>query len=163
MLDVRFSKTVNRIQQALIMELNKVAIVHLILLGLTDELTNFTITMNNPSSQAEMLEIENLAKKITTAKDAITDGGNGIPLMSVTRAWKTILKWSDKEIADNLEELRLENALAGELKKTFQIIKRTGKVLDTEIEVGALQSEVDAVLLEVIVADTDKLFIVPPL
>ena len=126
LLDVRFSKTVNRIQQALIMELNKVAIVHLILLGLTDELTNFTITMNNPSSQAEMLEIENLAKKITTAKDAITDGGNGIPLMSVTRAWKTILKWSNKEIADNLEELRLENALAGELKKTFQIIKRTG-------------------------------------
>lgn len=126
LLDVRFSKTVNRIQQALIMELNKVAIVHLILLGLTDELTNFTITMNNPSSQAEMLEIENLAKKITTAKDAITDGGNGIPLMSVTRAWKTILKWSDKEIADNLEELRLENALAGELKNTFQIIKRTG-------------------------------------
>ena len=126
LMDVRFSKTVNRIQQALIMELNKVAIVHLILLGLTDELTNFTITMNNPSSQAEMLEIENLAKKITTAKDAITDGGNGIPLMSVTRAWKTILKWSDKEIADNLEELRLENALAGELKKTFQIIKRTG-------------------------------------
>lgn len=126
LLDVRFSKTVNRIQQALIMELNKVAIVHLILLGLTDELTNFTITMNNPSSQAEMLEIENIAKKITTAKDAITDGGNGIPLMSVTRAWKTILKWSDKEIADNLEELRLENALAGELKKTFQIIKRTG-------------------------------------
>lgn len=126
LLDVRFSKTVNRIQQALIMELNKVAIVHLILLGLTDELTNFTITMNNPSSQAELLEIENLAKKITTAKDAITDGGNGIPLMSVTRAWKTILKWSDKEIADNLEELRLENALAGELKKTFQIIKRTG-------------------------------------
>ena len=126
LMDVRFSKTVNRIQQALIMELNKVAIVHLILLGLTDELTNFTITMNNSSSQAEMLEIENLAKKITTAKDAITDGGNGIPLMSVTRAWKTILKWSDKEIADNLEELRLENALAGELKKTFQIIKRTG-------------------------------------
>lgn len=126
LMDVRFSKTVNRIQQALIMELNKVAIVHLILLGLTDELTNFAITMNNSSSQAEMLEIENLAKKITTAKDAITDGGNGIPLMSVTRAWKTILKWSDKEIADNLEELRLENALAGELKKTFQIIKRTG-------------------------------------
>ena len=126
LLDVRFSRTVNRIQQALIMELNKVAIVHLILLGLTDELTNFTITMNNPSSQAEMLEIENLAKKITTAKDAITDGGNGIPLMSVTRAWKTILKWSDKEIADNLEELRLENALAGELKRTSQIIKRTG-------------------------------------
>ena len=126
LLDVRFSKTVNRIQQALLMELNKIAIIHLILLGFTDELTNFNITMNNPSSQAEMLEIENMAKKITTAKDAITDSGNGIPLMSVTRAWKTILKWSDKEISDNLEELRLEKALAAELERTSQIIKKTG-------------------------------------
>lgn len=126
LLDVRFSKTVNRIQQALLMELNKIAIIHLIMLGFTDELTNFSITMNNPSSQAEMLEIENMAKKITTAKDAITDGGNGIPLMSVSRAWKTILKWSDKEIADNLEELRLEKALAAELERTSQIIKKTG-------------------------------------
>lgn len=126
LLDVRFSKTINRIQQALLMELNKVAIIHLIILGFTDELTNFTLTMNNPSSQAEMLEIENMSKKITAAKDAISDNGNGIPLMSVTRAWKKILKWSDKEISDNLEELRLESALAAELKRTTQIIKRTG-------------------------------------
>lgn len=126
LLDVRFAKTVNRIQQSLIMELNKIAIIHLILLGFTDELTNFSITMNNPSSQAEMLEIENMAKKITAAKDAVTDGGNGIPIMSLTRAWKKIFKWSDKEISDNLEELRLEKALAAELEKTSQIIKRTG-------------------------------------
>lgn len=126
LLDVRFSKTVNRIQQALLMELNKVAIVHLLLLGFTDDLTNFNITMNNPSSQAEMLEIENTAKRITTAKDAVSDNGNGLPVMSLTRAWRTILKWSDKEIADNLEELRLERALAAELEKTSQIIKKTG-------------------------------------
>ena len=126
LLDIRFSRTVNRIQQYLIMELNKVAMIHLMLLGFEDELTNFTITMNNPSSQAEMLELENTAKKVTTAKDAITDGGNGIPLMSVTRAWKTIMKWTDKEISDNMEELRLEKALAAELERTSEIIKRTG-------------------------------------
>lgn len=126
LLDVRFARTVNRIQQSLIMELNKVAMIHLLLLGFTDDITNFNITMNNPSSQAEMLELENMAKKVTTAKDAITDGGNGIPLMSVTRAWKSILKWSDKEISDNLEELRLEKALAAELERTSQIIKKTG-------------------------------------
>ena len=125
LLDVRFTRTVNRIQQALLMELNKVCIIHLYLLGFKDELTNFTLTMNNPSSQAEMLELENMAKKITTAKDAITDGGNGIPVMSVNRAWKEILGWSDKEIEKNLEELRLEKALVAELEKTPQIIKRT--------------------------------------
>lgn len=126
LLDVRFTRTVNRIQQALLMELNKIAIIHLYLLGMVDELTDFTLTMNNPSSQAEMLELENLAKKITTAKDAITDSGNGIPLMSVTRAQREILKWSDKEIEDNLEELRLEKAMAVELEKTSQIITKTG-------------------------------------
>lgn len=126
LMDVRFTRTVNRIQQALLMELNKIAIIHLYLLGFTDELTNFTLTMNNPSSQAEMLELENLAKKVTTAKDAVSDPGGGIPLTSLTWAWKHIFKWSDKEIQQNLDEIRLETALAAELQKTIQIIKKTG-------------------------------------
>lgn len=126
LLDVRFSKTVNRIQQMLLMELTKIAIIHLYLLGFIDDLTNFSLSMNNPSSQAEMLELENMSKKVMTAKDATTDAGSGIPLMSMTRAWKTIMKWSDKDIKDNLEEMRLERALAAELEKTTQIIKRTG-------------------------------------
>ena len=126
LLDVRFARRVNKIQQCLLIELNKACIVHLAFLGFTDDLTNFTLSMNNPSSQAEMLEIENLAKKITTVKDAVTDNGNGIPIMSMTRAWKEILGWSEKDIADNFEELRLEAALGAELKMTNQIIKRTG-------------------------------------
>ena len=129
LLDVRFTRTVNRIQQALLMELNKICIIHLYLLGFEDELTNFNLTMNNPSSQAEMLELENMAKKVTTAKDAISDAGNGIQLMSWTRACKEILGWSDKEIEENLQEIRLEKALAAELEKTSQIIKRT-KIFD---------------------------------
>ncbi len=126
LLDVRFTRTVNRIQQSLLMELNKIAIIHLYLNGFQDELNNFTLTMNNPSSQAEMLELENLAKKITTAKDAVSDPGNGMPLTSMMWAWKHIFKWSDKEIKQNLEELRLETALTAELQKTMQIIKKTG-------------------------------------
>lgn len=125
LLDVRFTRTTNRIQQALLMELNKIAMIHLFLLGFTDEITDFTLTMNNPSSQAEMLELENLAKKITTAKDAVSDPGGGIPLTSMTWAWRHIMKWSDKEIQRNLEEIRLECALSAELAKTSQIIKRT--------------------------------------
>lgn len=126
LLDVRFTRTVNRIQQSLLMELNKIAIIHLYLNGFQDDLNNFTLTMNNPSSQAEMLELENLAKKITTAKDAVSDPGGGIPLTSMMWVWKHIFKWSDKEIQQNLEELRLETALSAELQKTMQIIKKTG-------------------------------------
>jgi hypothetical protein len=46
--------------------------------------------------------------------------------MSATRALKEIMKWSDKDIQSNLEEIRLEKALAAELEKTTQIIKKTG-------------------------------------
>jgi hypothetical protein len=36
------------------------------------------------------------------------------------------MKWSEKEIKENLEEIRLEKGIAAELEKTTQIIKKTG-------------------------------------
>ena len=130
LMDIRFTRVINRIQQAFLMELTKVASIHLYLLGFEDDLTNFNLTMNNPSTQAEQLEIDNVQKKITAFRDAVSDPGNGLPAMSYTRAAKEIVKWSDKEIKDNLEEIRLERAISAELEKTVQIIKRTG-IFDT--------------------------------
>ena len=126
LMDIRFTRRINRIQQAFLMEMTKVATIHLYLLGFHDELTNFSLSMNNPSTQAEQLEIENIQKKISAMRDAVADPGNGIPIMSATRALKEIMKWSDKDIQSNLEEIRLEKALAAELEKTTQIIKKTG-------------------------------------
>lgn len=130
LMDIRFTRTINRIQQAFLMELNKIASIHLFLLGFTDDLTNFSISMNNPSTQAEQLQIENMQKKIQAFRDAVSDPGTGIPAMSIQRALKEILKWSDKDIQNNFEEIRLEKALATELEKTSQIIKQTG-IFDT--------------------------------
>ena len=130
LMDIRFTRTINRVQQAFLMELTKVATIHLYLLGFDDELTNFTLSMNNPSTQAEQLEIENMQKKIDAVRDAVSDPGNGLPVMSQVRALKQIMKWSDKEIKENLEEIRLEKGIAAELEKTTQIIKKTG-IFDT--------------------------------
>lgn len=130
LMDVRFARSICKYQQAFLMELTKIATIHLYLLGFRDDLTNFTLTMNNPSTQAEQLELENSQKKISAVRDAVSDPGGGIPVMSMTRALKTILKWSDKEIKENFEEIRLEKALAAEYEKTAQIIKRTG-IFDT--------------------------------
>jgi len=124
--DIRFSRTVNRIQQAMIMELNKVAIIHLYLLGFEEDLDNFTLTLNNPSTQAEMLKIEHLQQKITAYKDAVSDSGNGFGLMSMTKAKREILGWSDDEIKQDLLEQRMEKAAAAELENTSQVIKYTG-------------------------------------
>ena len=126
LMDIRFTRAINRIQQAFLMELTKVASIHLYLLGFDDELTNFTLTMNNPSTQAEQLEIENMQKKIDAVRDAVSDPGNGLPVMSQMRALKEIMKWSEKDIKNNLEEIRLEKAISAELEKTAQIIKKTG-------------------------------------
>ena len=126
LMDIRFTRVINRIQQAFLMELTKLASIHLYLLGFDDDLTNFNLTMNNPSTQAEQLEIDNLQKKISAVRDAVSDPGNGLPVMSQSRALKQIMKWSDREIKENLEEIRLEKGIAAELEKTTQIIKRTG-------------------------------------
>lgn len=126
LMDIRFVRVINRIQQAFLMELTKVASIHLYLLGFDDDLTNFNLTMNNPSTQAEQLEIENKQKMISVVRDAVSDPGNGIPVMSLTRALKEIMGWSDKDIKENFEEIRLEKGIAAELEKTAQIIKRTG-------------------------------------
>lgn len=126
MMDIRFCRTVNTLQQALLMELNKIAIIHLYLLGFQDDLTNFTLSLNNPSNQIEAMELENLTKRIAAATSALSEQGGGLPLMSWHQVQKEIMGKSDKEIAKILNEIRIEAALANEIQMTSQIIKRTG-------------------------------------
>lgn len=124
--DIRFARTINRIQQAMLQELNKIAIIHLYILGLEDELENFTLTLNNPSTQAEMLKIEQTQLKVTLYKDAVSDAGNGFGSMSMTRARKEILGMSEEDIRNDIEQQRLEKAAAAEMEQTATIIKKTG-------------------------------------
>jgi hypothetical protein len=126
LMDIRFSRSVMKVQQSIILELTKIATIHLYLMGMEDELTNFTITMNNPSTQSEMMRIEQLETKIRVISAMLNEGQNGIQIVSWSRALKQVLGWTDDEIAENLNEIRLEHAIANELKKTDQIINRTG-------------------------------------
>jgi pyrimidine operon attenuation protein/uracil phosphoribosyltransferase len=124
--DIRFARTINRIQQSMLQELNKIAIIHLYILGLEDELENFTLTLNNPSTQAEMLKVEQTQLRVTLYKDAVSDAGNGFGAMSMTRAKKDILGMSEEEIRNDLEQQRLEKAAAAEMEQTAEVIKKTG-------------------------------------
>jgi uncharacterized membrane protein YgcG len=124
--DIRFSRTINRIQQSMLQELNKIAIIHLYLLGFDEDFDNFTLTLNNPSTQAEMLKIEHTQSKVTLYKDAVSDAGNGFAAMSMTRAKRDILGMSDDEIKKDLLEQRLEKAAAAELANSANVIKHTG-------------------------------------
>jgi len=126
LLDIRFARTINRIQKSIIQELNKIAIIHLYVLGFEDELSNFSLGLTNPSTQAELLKMEQWQTKITLYKDAVGDPGNGIAPVSSTWAKKFILGMSDEEIKLDLQQQRFEKALSSELAATDTIIKKTG-------------------------------------
>lgn len=125
LLDIRFNRAINSMQQAILMELNKIATIHLYLLGFEDDLTNFTLSFNNPSNQIEMMELDNTIKRLNAASAALAEQGGGIPLMSWHQVQKEIMGKTDSEIADLLDEIRLESAIAIELQRTPEIIKRT--------------------------------------
>jgi hypothetical protein len=128
--DIRFARTINRIQKSMVAELNKIAIVHLFLLGFEDELQNFTLGLSNPSTQADLLKIDVWKEKVLLYKDLVSDPGNGIQPTSSTWAKKHIFGWSDEEIRLDLQQQRIERAVGEELKATPTVISRTG-IFDT--------------------------------
>jgi hypothetical protein len=109
--DVRFAKTIARIQRIFIAELNKIAIIHLFLLGFRGEdLVDFEIGMSSSSQIAiqQKLELIRMKAEITSL---LQEG-------TFDRRWsqKNIWKLSDEEIEeidsgrirDRLYDLHLE-------------------------------------------------------
>jgi hypothetical protein len=64
--DVRFAKTIERIQRVLISELTKVAIIHLYAQGINDDrLTDFTLELTIPSKIYEQEKVELYTSKVS--------------------------------------------------------------------------------------------------
>ena len=72
--DIRFARTIQRLQRSVLTELEKVGIVHLYILGFREEdLVNFKVSLNNPSKLAELQELEHWKTKFEVAGSA-TEG-----------------------------------------------------------------------------------------
>lgn len=70
--DIRFARTIDRIQRILISELNKIALVHLYAQGYRDEgLTNFSLEMTTPSIIYDQEKIELLKSKTELAQQML--------------------------------------------------------------------------------------------
>ncbi len=126
LLDIRFARTINRIQQSMVQELNKLAIIHLYILGFHDDLNNFTLNLTNPSTQGEMLKVEQWKEKVTLYKDLVSQIDSGMAPTSHTWAKKNVFNWTDEEIKTDLEQQRMERAASKELENTAEVIKKTG-------------------------------------
>jgi len=73
--DIRFARTIDRIQRIILSEFNKIALVHLYTQGYTDEtLTNFELSMTTPSIIYDQEKIELLKAKTELAGSLLEQG-----------------------------------------------------------------------------------------
>ena len=104
--DVRFARTIERIQRIVISELTKIAIVHLYSQGITDaELTNFELGLVNPSMIYEQEKVNLWSEKIRLAQDI-----QGLNMLSKEWVYDNIFKLSrgesDKQRETMIEDLK---------------------------------------------------------
>jgi len=91
--DVRFARTIERIQRTVISELTKIAIVHLYAQGVTDsEMTNFELGLVNPSTIYEQEKVNLWSEKIRLAQDI-----QSLNMLSKEWVYENIFKVSDNE------------------------------------------------------------------
>ena len=99
--DVRFARTVERIQRITLSELTKIGIVHLYSQGYTDsDLVDFELDLTNPSTIYEQEKIELWNNKTSLAKEMISDG-----LVSSEWIYKNIFKFTEDEIKHEDEQI----------------------------------------------------------
>jgi len=97
--DIRFARTIQRLQRALISELEKISVVHLYTLGFRGEdLIGFKLALNNPSRLAELQQLEYMRTKFDIA-NAVPEG-----VYSKRYISKNILGMSDEEFLRNQRE-----------------------------------------------------------
>ena len=98
--DIRFARTIQRLQRVIVSELEKMGIVHLYSLGYRgNDLVSFKLRLNNPSKIAELQELEHWKQKFDIAGSA-TEG-------FFSRRWiaKNIFDLSEEEFVRNQREI----------------------------------------------------------
>ena len=102
--DVRFARTIERIQRITLSELTKIAIVHLYSQGYQDsDLTNFELELTNPSTIYEQEKIELWNNKTSLAESMLRDG-----IVSTEWIYKNIFKFTDDEIKEQDEQIAFD-------------------------------------------------------
>ena len=108
--DVRFARTIERIQRIIVSELTKIAVVHLYSQGYTDaDLVNFELELASPSTMYEQEKIELFGQKVNLARDMISD-----KILPYNWVYDNVFNFSDKEKID------IENQIIEDQKQKFR-------------------------------------------
>ena len=171
--DIRFARTIQRLQRVIVSELEKIGIIHLYTLGFRgDDLINFSLTLNNPSKIAEMQEIEFWKAKFDIAASA-TEG-------YFSRRWVTehIFGISHEEFVRNQREIYYDRKYDASLQQVAEAAaagETAGALggdmggdmggdldLDAELDMGAEEMPAGEADLDVGGADESALLAIPP-
>jgi len=99
--DVRFARTIERIQRIVLSELTKIGIVHLYSQGFTDEkLVNFSLDLTNSSTIYQQEKVSLWSEKINLARDMKEN-----KMLSEDWIYENIFNMSEKEIQDQREKV----------------------------------------------------------
>jgi len=135
--DIRFARTVQRLQRSVITELEKIGIIHLYVLGFRqDDLVSFKLALNNPSKIAEMQELEHWKTKFDVAGSA-TDG-------YFSRRWiaKKLFGLSDEEFVRNQREMYYDRTFDAQMEAVGEAVSaREGESLEQDF--GADEPDFD--------------------
>jgi len=111
--DVRFARTIERIQRVVISELYKIAIIHLTSQGYADaELTDFELTMTSPSTLYEQEKLTLYGTKVSLAGDMMEK-----KLMGRDWIYQNIFNFTPDDIED------IDKGLIKDQKNTFRLNK----------------------------------------
>ncbi len=108
--DIRFARTIQRLQRIMTSELEKIGIIHLYTLGYReDDLLSFKLQLNNPSKIAELQELEHWKQKFDIAGSA-TEG-------YFSKRWiaENLLGMSEDEFLRNQREMFFDKKYAAKL------------------------------------------------
>lgn len=118
--DVRFARTIGRIQRILISELTKIAIVHLYVQGYQDaSLVDFELELSNPSTIFEQEKLEIWQTKVNLAADMKESN-----MFSKTWMYNNIFNMSDADIET------LQNEVVGDKKEEWRLQQITDEGSD---------------------------------
>ena len=91
--DVRFARTIERIQKTLVSELTKIAVVHLAAQGMDDyQMVNFELALVNPSTIYEQEKVNLWSEKVRLASDI-----QQLNMVSKNWIYENIFKFSSEE------------------------------------------------------------------
>ena len=121
--DIRFARTIERIQKIFVSEFYKIALVHLKVQGFsTDDLLNFELYLSNPSLVFERQKTDVLTAKVDLAKSIREDN-----LLSDKYIYENIFGFSEDEWKG------MRNAIIEDVKHKFRLSQITDEGNDPAI------------------------------